>query len=104
MARLHLSYCSDDNTYTEEPAVPPLPVVHLNGTGRETLLREYTAALAAVEIAFDALATATCHGRDYYPQGPDAYPEARRARNHHLDNLRHLIRDLDAHVDYLQGT
>ena len=31
----------------------------------------------AVASAIDALRQVTVHGRDYYPQGPHAYPQAR---------------------------
>ncbi len=45
-----------------------LPTIHLNGTGADTLEREYRAVRKAVAAAADALAAATCNLRDFYPQ------------------------------------
>jgi hypothetical protein len=82
---------------------PPLPVVHLNGTGRKTLLREYYTALMATKTAYEALCDTTCHGRDYYPLGDTAYSEAREARTAHLRNLEALVHYLEKHVAYLNS-
>ena len=54
----------------------PLPVIHMNGTSRETLVSEYKAALDSVREATDALARVTVNGRDYYPLGDRAIYEA----------------------------
>jgi hypothetical protein len=48
------------------------PTVHLNGTSRADLLYQATGAAGAVQRAQRALAEAWPHGRDYYPQGPEA--------------------------------
>jgi hypothetical protein len=56
--------------------VPFTPTVHLNGTGREGLLYQATGAAAAVQRAQHALLDAWPHGRDYYPQGPEALAAA----------------------------
>jgi hypothetical protein len=48
------------------------PTIHLNGTGRESLIYQATGAAGAVIRAQQALGEAWPHGRDYYPQGPDA--------------------------------
>ncbi len=45
-----------------------LPTIHLNGTGADTLEREYRAVRKAVAAAAEALAAATCNARDFYPQ------------------------------------
>jgi hypothetical protein len=57
-----------------------LPTIHLNGTGAKPLADEYHAVCQAVDRAFDALAGATCNARDFYPQGPGAYEQARQER------------------------
>jgi hypothetical protein len=54
-----------------------IPILHLNGTGRTTLRDEYAAAYDALLKAREAFASTTCNGRDFYPQGPDAYYKAR---------------------------
>jgi hypothetical protein len=69
-----------------------LPTIHLNGTGAQSLADEYRAARKAADAAVDALVAATCNGRDFYPQGSDAYYAARRERDAMLDKL-HEVRN-----------
>ena len=57
-----------------------LPTIHLNGTGADTLQREYRAVRKAIAAARDALAAATCNQRDFYPQEPGAWQQARTER------------------------
>lgn len=59
----------------------PLPVLHLNGTGRATLLAQYQAAEEALDAFCVALARATLHPRDYYPHPEDdAFEQAQATR------------------------
>lgn len=62
------------------PAMTTIPTLHLNGTGRTTLRDEYAVAYNALLKAREAFASTTCNGRDFYPQGPDAYYKARDER------------------------
>ena len=59
---------------------PTLPTIHLNGSGAANLEQEYRAVRLAVAAAVDALERATCNYRDFYPQGPDTYNQARAER------------------------
>jgi hypothetical protein len=67
--------------------VTALPTIHINGTGADSLQREYRAVRKAVAAAADALAAATCNARDFYPQDPDAW---RRAQAERADAFRLL--------------
>lgn len=71
-------------TSTATPAMnitePTLPTIHLNGTGADSLQREYRAVRRAITAAADALAAATCNARDFYPQEPGAWERARAER------------------------
>lgn len=58
-----------------------LPTIHLNGTGADTLQREYGEVRQAIRAASDALAAATCNPRDFYPQEPGAWERARDERS-----------------------
>ncbi len=64
-----------------------IPTIHINGTGFTTLRDEYAAAYDAIDKAIDALTAATLNGRDFYPQGPGAYYQARDERQAALDKL-----------------
>lgn len=57
-----------------------LPTIRLNGTGAEALAAEYHEVCLAVGRACDALARATCNGRDFYPQSDAAWQQARNER------------------------
>jgi hypothetical protein len=71
-----------------------IPTVHLNGTGKKSLLEELEAADTAIREAIDKLRQVTVHGRDYYPQGPHAYPQARREMDARLDALTDVRKDV----------
>jgi hypothetical protein len=70
------------------------PTVHLNGTGRETLLKEVVDAAHAVDAAWTALAAMTVHARDYYLQGPNALRQAEREHRERLEAIRAVYDDL----------
>lgn len=65
-----------------------IPTIHLNGTSATDLRDGYAAAYRAIDKAIDALAEAELNGRDFYPQGPDAYYQARKERDEAFDKLR----------------
>lgn len=44
----------------------PTPIIHLNGTGRENLTREYRELLDAIHVVERCLSNATLHQRDFY--------------------------------------
>ena len=54
-----------------------MPLVHLNGSGRQRLLDQLEATYRALSTAYDLLCDGAPHGRDYYPLGDDAYTRAR---------------------------
>lgn len=73
-----------------------LPTIHLNGTGAHTIAREYRAVRLAVQAASDRLVAATCNARDFYPQGPDAWQQARAERQEMFQLLQRV-------ADYAQA-
>lgn len=86
---------------THTPGTITLPSMHWNGTGRATLLEEYTRARKALFEAQSAFSRITVHGRDYYPQGPAAFHCA-QAEHHQLwSHFQAIERHLTAHVNHL---
>ena len=70
------------------------PTIHLNGTGAPTLLHELDRAIAGVDHAIREVQAMTVHGRDYYPQGPQAIQVAtveHRRRLRMLDEIRNEL-------------
>jgi hypothetical protein len=53
------------------------PMVHLNGTSGEELIRQMRACVEALGGALNALYTAAPNARDYYPLGDCAFATAR---------------------------
>jgi hypothetical protein len=70
------------------------PSIHLNGTSRDDLFDGYMVAMAAVEAAIDALVRCAPHGRDYYPQGDDAWKQAYAEHDARLRALNSVSREL----------
>ena len=69
-----------------------IPPIHLNGTGFTSLRDEYAAAYDALKKAREAFASTTCNGRDFYPQGNDAYYKARDERVEAFAGLDQALR------------
>ena len=70
-----------------------LPTVHLNGTGAQDLFDGYKNARTAVNDAIDAICKIEFNARDYYPQGPDAYSEARKEQIKRVEMMQSVSDD-----------
>lgn len=72
------------------------PIINLNGTSADELLKQVIEATEAVRDAFRALQEATPHGRDYQtaPNG-DAYKLARHQHNVRLQHLDDIAKELE---------
>ena len=77
------------------------PTIHLNGTSRESLTKEYQTATDALRAAINALAAITINGRDYYPQGDAAFQVAVNRRAEMLNTLCNLRTEVEAVVETL---
>lgn len=71
-----------------------LPTIHLNGTSRPELFDMHVAAIVAMDNAIAALRRAAPNARDYYPQSPQAYPQARDEHLARLAALDKISREL----------
>src|ERR1035437_3626914 len=79
-----------------------LPTIHLNGTSATSLAREAEAACGALTNALEALAAMAPHGRDYYPQGPDAYTQAAEEHRSRLDRLETVSAEVHTIYEHAQ--
>jgi hypothetical protein len=78
------------------------PTVHLNGTSRESLRRDFEAAQRALMEALTALAAMSPNARDYYPQGPGAFDRADDEHQSRMDRVRRVleeVQELDLSLD-----
>lgn len=79
----------------------PLPLIHLNGSSRESLQEGYSAALHQARQLHRALRQHLVHPRDYYPLGPGAATQASEALDEHVLALLRLERHLEEHLEHL---
>jgi hypothetical protein len=77
------------------------PLIHLNGSGKTLLEKNWMTVYTQTRNLEDALCDAHPHGRDYYPLGADAYRQA--AEEHMelrkaLDIIRQYTNDMLEHL------
>lgn len=73
-----------------------LPLIHINGTSRDDLIRSYTAQYLSLKQAIRVFTDHPPHGRDYYPLGPSALNQAYTEYEHRIATLRGVLTDIDA--------
>jgi ethanolamine utilization cobalamin adenosyltransferase len=73
-----------------------MPSVHLNGTGKRTLLLGYQTAISALNLAIDAVRDTAPHGRDYYVQRNHPIQIAMAEHYARLEKLHQVARELEA--------
>jgi hypothetical protein len=83
-----------------------LPHVHLNGTGRQTLIDDRDAAWWKVNEAFEALKACAPNMRDFYPleNGTEIWQAAEDQHRRRLAVLSDLMNELEAELERLQET
>lgn len=72
-----------------------LPTIHTNGTSPERLRDGYSEARLAIGNAISALENIEFNARDYYPQGPQAWPAARNEQASRYDRLLAIKTELE---------
>lgn len=73
-----------------------LPTIHDNGTSAVRLGDAYSAAYAALDAAVELMRETAPNGRDYYPQGPDAYEAATAEHRNRIGAIRKAMDELEA--------
>jgi len=80
-----------------------IPVIHLNGTSKQELLRLYDDAFTKLESAYQALKQAAPNGRDYYIISPRAISSAQSDHQNWLrmidsvkGELEEMMKGIDA--------
>lgn len=86
---------------TENESELVLPLIHLNGSGKDMLLREYEAAAESLRDFMDVFLRTTLHPRDYYPLGDDAWEKALASRMEINAKLMEVENYLRRHIQSL---
>lgn len=76
------------------------PMIHLNGTGRARLVKQYTTATDALREALTALSGTAPNGRDYYPLGDAAMALADHEHRERMEWLRRILLEVEALRDH----
>ncbi len=71
-----------------------IPMIHLNGTGYDSLLADNASAQHAVMLAIESMNAASPHGRDYYPRGDEALPIAIKEHEARVRALQGVLKEL----------
>lgn len=77
------------------------PLVHSNGTSRESLLKMRERVYDALEAARDALKEMAPNGRDYYLRGPHGMEAATCVHHQRLASLDALQQDIEAEMEQI---
>lgn len=70
------------------------PTLHLNGTSGTELAKQLEDARSALMAAVKELGKATPNARDYYPQGPNVYGQARKEHEERIGKIESVRADL----------
>ena len=83
------------------PPSCPLPTIHANGTGAQTLYNGYQDARHRLLEAIRAFEAVEFNARDYYPQSPEAWTDARAERVAMAQKLGDVETYLIAHLVHI---
>lgn len=81
-----------------------LLTIHLNGSDPQVLLNGLETAASALSKAWDALQAVAPHGRDYYPQGAEAFTFAQREHIERQVALQKVHNDIEALTWHVQAS
>lgn len=71
------------------------PTVHLNGTSRDSLRRQYEDAGVALNAAFRKLVEASPNAQDYYVQDCFAFASAQREHEDRLARIKSVYDEIE---------
>jgi hypothetical protein len=79
-----------------------LPIIHSNGSGYKNLVGDLEPAEDALRLAIEKLSATGPNGRDYYPEGPDAFTRASEQHAERCRKLRSVLEDLETIHEHVQ--
>lgn len=84
--------------------LPPMPLIHLNGTGKKMLCEGYDQAAEKLQDFIDAWRSVEFNARDYYPHGTEAWRQACDARDAINAKICAIIGYIGMHREHLHGS
>jgi hypothetical protein len=86
---------------TDKPTTTPMPTVHLNGTSHKMLTDGYEEAYYTLGLFAKSFGAIEFNGRDYYQQGPEAWPAAVDARIEINQKIMEIVKYVGDHLESL---
>jgi hypothetical protein len=86
---------------TDKPTTTPMPTVHLNGTSHKMLTEGYEEAHYTLGLFTKSFHNTEFNSRDYYVQGPEAWPAAVDARIEINQKIKEISQYLEEHMGHL---
>jgi len=86
---------------TKTPSDKQMPLVHLNGSGKDNLLQWREEAWEALDEARNALAAMFPNGRDYYPLGPEAFERAIEQHRRRQEAIQWVMDEIHAEIQHI---
>lgn len=73
------------------------PMIHLNGSGKETLRANWRDAYEALAASLEAVARTAPHMRDYYPMenADEVYRLAREDHERRMNDIQKMLREFE---------
>lgn len=78
-----------------------LPSLHINGTSAAVLRETHEFARARLDEAIAAILATEPNGRDYYPQGPEAFRQAQQEFRERMKRLYGVVDELLAVISHI---
>jgi hypothetical protein len=78
------------------------PTIHINGSSVDRLIEDYAEIHHAIHNALEKMQAAGPNGRDYYPQGDEAFAKARQEHRSRMTRLVEVNRELRAIIENIQ--
>ncbi len=78
-----------------------LPIVNINGTERDDLLKDYMAARKALQLAVEALGAASPHGRDYQTMPQGSFYAAQPEPADRIVKVRSVLAEIETIAEHL---
>jgi hypothetical protein len=74
-----------------------IPIIHLNGTSKESLLDGYVEVYKALKFSVDKLYDAAPNGRDYYVHrdGEKAFRKARKQHEDRINKIQLVMNEIE---------
>ncbi len=79
------------------------PLVHLNGTPKQSLLDPLLKAYEETAILYHELALTAPNGRDYYPLGAQAFEAAREEHFNRLTSVQRIREELEELINAIEA-